>query len=413
MKNKSLAILSPLCLCLFAGSAWAELEPFSFGASENLQHQSNLGHSPTNETADWISTTEFSAGINEPVGRDKLVASAAVNFNRYKRLHSLNSTGYQAGAEFDWNTIGDLSGALGVDSHRRQYFYGETSEFSFLGEAPTTVLVRNLQTDNHAFARVTLGGQSRWSIFGGADANRRNFSNEAFHVADQRQWSTNLGTRYATSPDLAFGVTGTYVRGDYPQGSITGTQSNFNSKSAAATTRWQVSGNTMMDGSLGYTAYYSDAFGGTRHFMNGTLNWVWKPPSHLTFTLGLKRSADADTSSVGITNAPQGASSLNGTSINTGAHLDATYAFTPKTSLSASTDYTERKYEDLLTVAGPVSGTTRTARFFLTVHYLPTRTTDVSCGAGRETRHADASLFQAAPGYNDNYVQCLASIHFD
>src|SRR3954471_20845564 len=148
LKNKSLAILSPLCLCLFAGSAWAGLEPFSFGASENLQHQSNLGHSPTNETADWISTTEFSAGIDEPVGRDKLVASAAVNFNRYKRLHSLNSTGYQAGAEFDWNTIGDLSGALGVDSHRRQYFYGETSEFSFLGEAPTTVLVRNLQTDN-------------------------------------------------------------------------------------------------------------------------------------------------------------------------------------------------------------------------------------------------------------------------
>jgi hypothetical protein len=306
-----------------------------------------------------------------------------------------------------------LSGALGADSRRRQYFYGETADFSFGGVPPTTELVRNLQTDNHAFVRATLGGQARWSIFGGADANRRNFSNEAFRIADQRQWSTNLGTRYATSPDLSFGVTGTYVRGEYPQGSIFGTQSNFNSKSASLTSHWQVSGNTLMDASLGYTAYYSDAFGGTRHFANGALSWVWTPPSHLTFKLQVKRSADADATSVGINTGPQGASSLNGTSINTGVNLDAIYAFTPKTSLEASADYTERKYEDVLTTLGTVSGSARTSRFFLTAHYLPTRTTDVSCGVGRETRHADATLATAAPGYNDNYVQCMASIRFD
>ena len=105
MKNKPLAILSPLCLCLFAGSAWADLEPFSFGASENLQHQSNLGHAATHELADWTSTTELNAGIDEPLGRDKLVGSAAVDFNRYKRSHTLDSTGYRAAAEFDWGRL--------------------------------------------------------------------------------------------------------------------------------------------------------------------------------------------------------------------------------------------------------------------------------------------------------------------
>lgn len=418
MKNKSLAMLSPLCLCLVAASARAELEPFSFGASETLAHQSNLGHTDSSKTpnvAEWISTTELNAGLNEPVGRDKLLASAAVDFNRYKHRHSMNSTGYQAAAEFDWNTIGDLSGAFGADSRRRQYFYGDTAEFSFGNGTPTTTLVKNLQTDNHAFVRAMLGGEARWTIFGGADANRRSFSNAIFRPNDERQWSTNLGTRYSTSPDLSFGITGNYVRGEYPQGSVTLTQSNFNSKSVSATTKWQVSGNTRMDGSLGYTSYYSDAFGvagGTRHFASGALSWIWTPPSHLSFNLQLKRSADADTPAIGNTGV-LGASSLNGTSINTVAHLGSTYAFTAKTSLEASADYSQHKYEDLATAFGQVTGSTRTTRLFLTAHYQPTRTTDVSCGGGHETRKADASLLGLAASYNDNYLQCVAAIRFD
>ena len=417
MNNKFLAILSPLCICLFVGNAWAVFEPFSFGASETVEHQSNLGHAPTNERADWVSTTELSAAINEPVGRDKFVASGALDLNRYKHAHNLNSTGYSAAAEFDWNTIGDLAGSIGADSHRRQYFYGDTPEYTF-GVPPTTELVRNLQTDNHAFVRASLGGQARWTIFGGADANRRNFSSDFYRVEEQRQWSTNLGTRYATSPDLSFGVTGNYVRGDYPHGGANDTVQNFNSKSASLTSRWQVSGNTLVDASLGYTAYYSDAFGGTRHFANGALNFSWTPPSHLSFKLLLKRSADADTSSVGIPVGPQGGSSLNGTSINSVGQLQATYAFTAKTSLEATATYAEHKYENVLTVDNTgalrnVDGATRTSRYFLTAHFMPTRTTDLSCSAGRETLRADAVLQKAAPGYNDNTVKCTASIRFD
>jgi hypothetical protein len=415
LKNKSLAMLSPLCLCLAAGSARADLEPFSFGASENIQHQSNLNHTDSSRTpdiADWVSTTQLSAGLDEPIGRNKLLASGDIEFNRYKHSHNLNSTGYNAAAEFDWNTVGDLSGALGADSRRRQYFFGQTADFSFGGPPPTT-LVRNLQTDNHAFARAMLGGQSRWTIFAGADANRRNYSDDSYRIDDERQWSTNVGTRYATSPDLSFGVTGAYSRGDYPQGSLDGTQSNFNSKSVSGTTSWQVSGNTRMDGSLGYTAFYSDAFGGTRHFANGSLNLTWSPPSHLTFQLALKRSSDADTSYTPFTNGPQGAAGLNGTSINNAAHLLATYAFTAKTSLDLSADYTTRKYQDLVTTFGAVSGTTRTARFFATARFKPTRTTDLSCGAGRETGHAGGTIAPLAQNYNDNYVQCIAAIHFD
>ena len=41
----------------------------------------------------------------------------------------------------------------------------------------------------------------------------------------------------------------------------------------------------------------------------------------------------------------------------------------------------------------------------------PTRTTDLSCGAGHEQRRADASL--SAFTYTDNTVRCIAAIKFD
>ncbi len=412
MKNKSVAMLSPLCLCLFAANAWADLEPFSFGLAETVQHQSNLNHTdpnnpanpvPTANVADWISTTEINAALNQALGRDKLVANAAFDLNRYKHTKPLNSTGYQAAAEFDWSTIGDLSGALGADSHRRQYVYGETADTSH-----GAVNVRNLQTDNHAFARIMLGGESRWSLFGGVDAARRNFSNDTFKADEERQWSTNVGTRYATSPDLSFGVTGAYVRGDYPQGSA-----NFDTKSVSATTRWQASGNSVLDASLGYTTENNDAFIGARHFVNGSLNWNWTPPSHFTVNVGLKRSSDADTSTTGANTGVINANNLNSTSINNVGHLEVTYALTAKINLDASADYTQRKYADLATGVGTVSGSTHTSRYYLTAHYQPTRTTDLNCGGGRETRRADASLKGAAGAYTDNYLQCAASIRFD
>ena len=421
MKKENVAILSPLCFCLFAGSAWADMEPFTLGASETAEHQSNINHSNPSispAVADWLFTTELNASVNQSLGRDAFIGSAAVDFNHYRHTHALDGTGYQAAAEFDWNTVGDLSGAFGADSHRRQYVSGETAEVTGTNpSAASEINVRNLQTDNHVFAKIALGGDARWQIFGGMDANERNFSNEAFKIQNERQWSANAGTHYATSPDLNFGLVGSYVNGYYPTGGLNEARSNFNSKSADITTKWKASGSSTIDASAGITSEDNDALGGTRHFANGSLNLSWKPPSHFGVNLGLKRSSDADTSSTGVSVGVVNANNLNDTSINNVALLDVTYELTAKVNLDATVDYTQRKYSNLQLFGSTtvVSGSTRTSRFYLTAHYQPTRTTDLSCGGGREVRRADAALNVGAllPSYTDNYLQCAAAIHFD
>jgi hypothetical protein len=434
MKNKPLAILSPICLCLCAAGASAAIEPFTLGASEAVKHETNPNHSPDGGRSDWISTTEFTAALDQALGRDKLVADVAVNYNGYKQQHDLDAWGYRAGAQLDWNTIGDLSGVLGADTSRRRYIDDVTAPpvFVLVNGVLTPVVTneRNMQTDNRVFGRIALGGPSRWQIFGGGDASQRRFSASDFRSNDERQWSGNFGTRYSTSPDLTFGVQADYRHGEYPHvatfsfGGASNTMvEKFNTRSIDGTVQLRATGNSVFDASAGYTKQHTDASDSNGlpardlHFVNGSLNWNWTPPSHFTVKLGLRRNTDADTSSTGLNTAIRTANSLSGPSINNMALVDVTYAATAKISLDANASYSQRKYSGV-GLLDPVSGLTtfssgtlRTTSFYLAAHYQPTRTTDLSCGAGHEQRHAGGAF--SAFTYTDNTVRCLAAIKFD
>jgi len=419
LKTKTLAACSPLALCLVSFSAHADLEPFTFGASETVKHETNVFRSETHPQSDWVSTTELRAGVDQALGRERLLLSGAVDFNRYKKLKKRNSTGYDGSAELDWSTVGDLSGAFGVDAHRAEYLPGEVEVLDTTTNQVTTVSESNLQTTEHAFARASLGGESRWRIFGGVDATRRKYSSQSFAGNNEHQWSSNLGTSYSTSPDLSFGLTGQYTNGEYPDNQLTGRASKFTVRSGSATTRLQASAASEFNASVGYTEEHSDVLTSPKHFVNGSLNWVWTPPSRFKVTLGFKRSSDSDTGSTGSNTGVVNANNLNGVSINNVGMLDVSYEVTAKVSLGASGVYTQRKYADLRYLnpqteqLDDANGTTRTTRFMVTAHYLPTRTTDVSCGAGRESRRVDTSLTLVTPAFTNNSVQCTASIKFD
>jgi hypothetical protein len=422
LKNKSLAMLSPLCLCLVAAGARAAIEPFTIDASESVKHETNISHSATNAAADWVSTTSLKAGVDQPLGRDSFVADAGINYSAYKNQDHLDSWGYQAGAQLDWNTIGDLSGAFGADTSRRQYIYGVTSD-PLPGQPPTTAVTeRNMQTDNHVFGRILLGGPSRWQIFGGADGSQRRFSATNFHTNDENQWSGNFGTRYSTSPDLTFGLVANYVHGEFPHvatfsfGGATNTiVSRFRTRSLNGTVQLRATGNSAFDAGVGYTTESSDALSRDLRFVNGSLNWTWTPPSHFTIKVGLKRSTDLDNTSTAANAGLRYTNNLSGPSINNLALLDVGYALTAKINLDATATYSQRKYSDLTLVdtnGNPItSGTLDTTSYYLSAHWQPTRTTDLSCGAGHEQRRGNASF--AAYTYTDNTVRCMAAIKFD
>jgi hypothetical protein len=412
LKLKPVAACSPLLLLVAAGAARADLEPFSFGASETISHDSNVNHtSDADRTASWLTTTELRAGLNQAIGRDQLKANLAADYSTYSKVQDRNSFGYQGLAEFDWSTVGDLSGSLGASSQRRQYLYG------IEGETLSTS-TRNLETTNRGFANIELGGLARWNLFAGFNAMNRDYSADSFKTNDERQWSTSFGTRYSTSPDLSFGLTGDYTHGEYPHyidelgqpGS-----SGFSSKTLSATTRWQASGNSALDASLGYTTQTSDVQP-SLDFVSGSLNYTWTPPSRFTVRLGLARSSNGGATSGTL-------SSLNDRSLNDTASLSVNYELTGKISLVGQAAYIKRKYSGVQlpvvladgTTTGleTINGDNHSQRIGLYAHYKPTRTTDVNCGASHESLTADAAISRITPSYVDTTYSCAASIDFN
>lgn len=418
---KPVAACSPLLLLLLSGAARAGLEPFSFGASETIEHQSNLNREDdAHRKADWFSTTELRAALDQAIGRDRLSASASVDYTHYRNLSDRNAVGYRLATAFDWSTIGDLSGSIGASSNRRQYLYGVDDG----GIVSTSA--RNLETTNNVFAHAELGGMARWNLFAGFNAMNRTYSAQSFAGNEERQWSTNFGTRYSTSPDLNFGLIASYTRGEYPNyvdALNQPTSDSFASKSLSATTHWQASGNSGLDASLGYTTQDSDLASST-HFVSGSLNWTWTPPSHFRVHVGLARSQDGGALAGANANSLNGgnANSLTDRSLNNTATIDVTYELTAKISLVGDVAYIQRKYSNAkIPVLRPnghvelqtVNGSNHTQRFGLSAHYQPTRTTDLGCGGSRETRGSNSEIGNLTPNYTDTTLQCTASINFN
>ncbi len=413
MKNKFVATLSPFCLCLLAGNASAALEPFTVGASETISHLSNVLHADSaDHEADWLSETTINGTVDQTFGRERFQGNAAFNIDRYHREQGRNAEGYNLAGELDWSTIGDLSGALGADSRRHQYLYGFDGDRSSTG--------KNLETDNHAFARVQLGGMARWSIFAGFDANQRKFSSSDFDINELNQWSTSGGTTYSTSPDLSFGLQGRYVRGKYPHVLLGNDAQQFSFKTVGVNTNWKASGNSAFDANVGYTTHRIDGEP-DQHYVNGGLDWRWTPPGHFAVTVGGQRNASDDSgTSASISNTN---SSVNARSLNTSAHINLTYELTAKISLGAQTQYLHRKYSNALIPTGlsfgdqiiytQATGSSNTTSFGVSATYAPTRTTTVMCGVSREVLSADVSIARIANRYTDNTVMCTAAIRFD
>ena len=156
--NKQL--FSPRCAAMALGlacaAAQAQLAPFGVTVGETVSHQSNIFRAPAgSETADWLSNTTLRGTFDQAFGRQRAKAFAGVDAGYYKNKTDLNHVGHQVGAEFDWSTVNNLSGAIGVDSASRLYQYGIGGATLYLG--------KNIETTHHGFSRIQLGGVARWT----------------------------------------------------------------------------------------------------------------------------------------------------------------------------------------------------------------------------------------------------------
>lgn len=391
-----------LALGLACAGAQAQLAPFGVTLSETVSHQSNVFRAPQGgETADWLSTTSLRGTFDQAFGRQRAKAFAGVDAGAYKNIKGLNHTGHQAGAEFDWSTVNNLSGSIGADTVSRLYQYGIGGSTLYQG--------KNIETTNHAFSRVQLGGVARWALLGGAEFTDRSYSATDFAANEVSQWAADLGLRYQATPDLSFTATGRRTEGKFPKFGTAGAD-EFSINNFGVAANWQISGASNFGLSLGHSEE-DHLLQPDRSYWNGALRWIWTPAGRVKLALGLRRDSSSNTALV-PGEASVAAPSLLSQSLNTSADLNVTWEATSKISVVSGLQQAENRYDTLLVNNQSTAGTATTRLYSLGLRYKFSRGVDLGCSAAREERTVASSISPVVTGYNTSTLTCMGQLAF-
>jgi len=403
--------------CAMVGSAHAQSEPpppvapqsgpaqpFSFGISQTLTHDSNLFRASDHEEEDWTSVTALNFALDQPIGRQRLHGNAALQMNRYSEHDELNNMGHELGLQLDWETIGNISGALGVQSSQHQYRIG-------LDSATTSGdgVGKNLESVQSAFLQGRLGGMGLWALQAGVNGLERHYSDDNFADRnDLSQWGASGGISYRPTPDLTATLLGKYDRIDRVDGSENLVADDVGRKAIELGVVWQLSGASRIDARVS-RAHENHSVADKRDFWAGGIGWDWQPSAKLTFRTQLLRDTEGASGNV-ATAEPTMPAAPSGDQLRTAFIWTGRWAATSKISMTAVAQWSHRKLGLFaIDVAEPED---RTTAFSLGIRYSPMRALDVGCDISTERRETNTRDFLVTRPYDATTAGCNLQFWF-
>lgn len=372
--------------CVATASLAQEPNPFYVGASQALARDSNVfrvaGGGIPGPSADTISTTSLLAGLDQPIGRQRLFADAALRAVRHSENKLLDHTGGTLLAGLDWAAIDVLQGRLSYSYDRALARYGTDLGF-------TDPSVRVLQTAEEFVLRGQYGLVALLSIEGGFTRRKLDYSVESTNTFDQDTISAGVRLRPSGALTLGLGVRRT--DGTYPfavAGAVTGPD-DFDRDDIDLLAVWQPTGASSLTARLSRTQEDHQGVAARNVRGNtGLLSWNFKPTGKLGLTTLYVRDTGAET-----------------TFVATGG--GATAVSSPlATTLQAEVEYQATAKIKGLLVARQVKRELAGADDKLTelrlgVDWSPLRSVTVGCSVGREDR-------DAATAVRTTLTRCLA-----
>ena len=396
-----------------AGAAWAQANPFYAGVGQTLTQESNFlraaeGQLATRET---ISTTSLLLGLDQPIGRQRLFADAALRANRYHNNGQLNHTDGALLAGLDWSAADAFAGRLSYSLDKSLARYG--ADFGFTDQSSVVT-----QTSEEMALRGQYGLVSLLSVEAGFVHRRFVFSTPS--GGDFNQDAVSSGLKYRPDGALTLGVGLRRTDGTYPNTPITSTNpapppatvtvfehDDFKRNDLDLTAVWVASGLSTVTARLSYTSEKHervpsrDVSGST-----GAVAWSYKPTGRLNFTADWIRDTGAES------NFNPGAAGgltpivVNSSPLATTWQLRGEYEASAKIQVLALVRWFKR---DLVNTSGD-PGTDSLVETRLGVNWTPLRSVQVGCSIGREKREASdtALTFNLSTSYSSSTTRCLA-----
>ncbi|WP_088284846.1 hypothetical protein [Ideonella sp. A 288] len=407
--------LLPLLALALAGSAWSQSSPWYVGAALGLSHDSNVYRLSDGfalqaglARGDTITTATLLAGLDQPIGRQRVQGSAQLRNSRFSRNEGLNNSGYGLNLSLDWATIERLSGKVQLAANRDLAVFAPDSDIP-------TLQRKNVASSEQIDASVRLGLISRWVAEATVGWRNVGYSASEFQSREYNQGSASLGLQYRPSGALGLGTALRATNGRFPRALALGNDQfladRFKRHDIDFTADWVASGASTVNaristGRVRYREATQRDFSG----LTGQLRWQWRPTGKLTLGTTLLRETGLDSSRALGTGFFVTGTGTDVSKTTDALRLRADYELTGKISLNASVSRASRTLvntQQISSSTGPTEGGDRTHGAGLGMRWVPTRALQFSCDWSREQRRTDGGL--SSP-YSVDVVGCVGQI---
>lgn len=375
--------------------------PWFVSLGQEIEHHSNATQAPRGqEASDTVYTTTLSGGLNARFGRQRAYVNASTAYSTYQKTEGLNQPGYTLNAGLDWQTIGNLSGALTVAAGRRQ------SDFTTI----STVALKNRETYDELGARVLWGGVGLLGVEGTVGTRRLRFSAPEFSAREYDQGGISAGVVYRPSSLLALGAGVSLQNTDYdvPLFGQTVPESNER-RDIYLRADWTASGASVIGGrvnigKIDYVRPNADDFRG----LTGSVFWNWRPTGRTSVSTNLSRDSGQESGFQRLTTGQRvRLTATDFSRITNLAAVTVNYELTGKIMMLGTANYARRSLDDALT---GTRGSDNTTTMTLGARWVATRVVSLTCTLGYESRSSSSTVSYS---YRDNTVGCLGQVTLD
>lgn len=421
--DRRLQAVALAALLALAGGASAQSSPWYLSGLLSLTHDDNLlrlgdGQEPLagQSRSDTFRSTALIAGLDQPIGRQRLQADLTLRDNRFDRNDRYDNQSYSGNASLNWATVRRISGQFSVGSSR--------ALSTFNADVIGLLSQKNFVNTDGVNASVSVGVVTELSleVTGGLRRVRNSLDQASVQAQNLDQENASLGLAWRPGPALETSLSVREVRGQFPTfRAVAGgfEDDRFTQRGVDLAARWQPSGASLLDARIGsgQTQYER---GGDRDFdsISGSLGWNWRPTGKLFVSSRLSREKGQDNYPTFVRvpigfflfDLPSVQSELR-TIDSVRAQLD--WSATSKVGLSSSVQFTRRNvdsrtrsvFDDVLRRLA--EGTDEATIVTLGARWSPYSWSLLGCDLRHESRRATGNFSSALKGTS---LGCYAQV---
>ena len=280
------------------------------------------------DKSEFIKQVAAGFDMDWTISRQHIIVKANVNQNWYQNFSSLDYTGWDTQAQWNWQMGNDLDGQIG---------YTNTQILGGYGQLNLDRLISNLQNNQRSFANAGYLFHPNGKLKLGVFRTERQFENIDQQVNNNIEDNAELNLQYLSPTGSILGVQVLATDGQYPKRQLTANSTADNAytrMSYAATWDWRTSSSkTRIDGLVGYT-HQDHANFSVRNFSDiiAQLNLHWQASEKTLLALSTRRE-------ISQTN-----SRFASFVLTQGVWFNLTWQPTPKIVLTLPLSYQQQQY---------------------------------------------------------------------